>query len=83
MEALPKIGLSAEVPNGSLYIWAKIDRLDLQDYTDRARNEAYVSTAPGDAYGPGGKGYVRISLAVKIEQLKEALVRLEKWYATI
>jgi len=83
VEALPKIGLSAETPHGSLYAWGKIEKPSLQDnYTERARTEAHVSMAPGIAYGPGGAGYVRISLAVKTERLKEALDRLEKWYAT-
>jgi LL-diaminopimelate aminotransferase len=83
VEALPKIGLSAETPHGSLYAWGKIEKPSLQDnYTERARTEAHVSMAPGIAYGPGGEGYVRISLAVKTERLKEALNRLEKWYAT-
>jgi LL-diaminopimelate aminotransferase len=83
VEALPKIGLSAETPHGSLYAWGKIEKPSLQDnYTERARTEAHVSMAPGIAYGPGGEGYVRISLAVKTERLKEALDRLEKWYAT-
>ena len=46
----------------------------------RALNEAYVSVTPGEAFGPGGQDYVRISLGVPDDRLKAALQRLQLWY---
>lgn len=80
LNALPHLGLSASPARGSLYVWAKSKNLAAEEYTERARTEAHVSLAPGEAYGPGGQDYVRISIAVPDERLEQALERLEKWY---
>ena len=80
MEALPHIGLEAETPKATLYVWAKVLDMDALEYVDKARTEAHVSVAPGAAYGPGGDGYVRLSLSVPDARLDEAIERLIKWY---
>jgi LL-diaminopimelate aminotransferase len=80
LEALPFIGLEAKKTSGSLYIWAKSHVGDGNSYVERALNEAHVAFAPGSAYGPGGKPYVRISLGVPDDRLDLALNRLQDWY---
>jgi len=82
-EALPKMGLSAKLPKASLYLWAKIPSQFMGDdvtYVNRVLKESHVSLAPGSAYGPGGKGYVRLSMTTPSTQLHEAISRLTKWY---
>jgi LL-diaminopimelate aminotransferase len=84
LATLSKIGLSAKPTPGSIYVWARVDadsKVESCTYTDQALNEAHVSIAPGEAYGPGGKGFVRISLGITDERLDEALNRLETWYS--
>jgi LL-diaminopimelate aminotransferase len=81
MAALPEIGLEAEKPCASLYVWAKVLHGDALGYIDRALDEAHVSLAPGSAYGPGGDGYIRLSLGTPDARLDEALARLKTWYA--
>lgn len=81
MAALPHIGLSAATPLGSLYIWAKPDKISAETYVEEALSEALVSFAPGGAYGPGGNDYVRLSLGVSDERLDQALERLKAWYS--
>jgi LL-diaminopimelate aminotransferase len=83
MAALPEIGLSAEQPLATLYSWAKVEAMDAIEYVNRCRTEAHVSIAPGASYGPGGDGYVRISLSVADERIDEALTRMKKWYQSI
>ena len=80
MAILPHIGLSAEVPMGSLYIWAKVLDGDATAYVESALNNAHVSLAPGAAYGPGGNDYVRFSVGVADDELSEALDALQSWY---
>lgn len=84
MDVLPRIGLSAMMPSGALYIWARVtdEALDGATYAERALLEAHVSMAPGLMYGPGGAGYVRMSVCVPDARLDEALARLETWYAS-
>jgi LL-diaminopimelate aminotransferase len=79
---LPKIGLHAEVPKGSLYLWAKVQDGDGGSYAEQALLATGVVFAPGAIYGPAGRDYVRISIAVEDPRLDEALRRLETWYAT-
>ncbi|MDX2077427.1 MAG: aminotransferase class I/II-fold pyridoxal phosphate-dependent enzyme [bacterium] len=80
MSVLPHVGLSAEVPMGSLYVWAKVLDGDATAYVESALNNAHVSLAPGAAYGPGGNDYVRFSVGVEDSELSEALDALQSWY---
>lgn len=80
LSVLPQIGLQAEKPKGSLYIWARVEDGDALQYAEAALNAAHVAFAPGGIYGPGGSGFVRISLAVPDDRLDSALLRLKNWY---
>jgi LL-diaminopimelate aminotransferase len=80
METLPKIGLTAQSPGGTLYVWAAVKQGDSRDYIERALTEAHVALAPGGAYGQGGENYIRLSVSVPDDRLEEALARLESWY---
>lgn len=80
LAALPEIGLSADSPLATLYIWAKVHDMDATEYATRCRAEAHVSIAPGAAYGPNGDGYVRMSLGIADDRLDEALNRMKTWY---
>jgi len=81
LAALPEIGLSADKPLGSLYLWAKPDKLDAAAYVEEALEYAHVSLAPGGAYGPGGDNYLRISVGMSDDRIDEALARMKKWYS--
>lgn len=83
LEALPAIGLSARKSKGSLYVWAKVEDRDVDTYIEQALTHAHISLAPGKAYGPGGDGYIRISVGTPDNVLEESLQRLESWYAKV
>ena len=84
LAALPNLNLSAQKPNGSLYVWAKVENgMSAREYVKKALEHAKVSLAPGEAYGPGGHGYVRISVGVPDAQLNEALDRLQTWQMSL
>jgi len=79
--ALPEIGLEAQVPHGSLYVWARItDGLTDREYTESALSEASVSLTPGSTYGNDGALYIRFSLGIAEARLDEALQRLREWH---
>lgn len=80
MDELSAIGLSAQKSAGSLYVWAKPLDMSAIDYVEQALIKAQVSTAPGEAYGPGGKDYIRMSVAIPDERIQDALERLSRWY---
>jgi LL-diaminopimelate aminotransferase len=80
LEVLPEIGLKAQKPKGSLYIWAQVKDGNGDQYVNEALDQAHVAFAPGSAYGPGGEGYIRISLGISDDRLGIALQRLKDWY---
>jgi len=78
MDTLGSIGLSARQPKGTIYVWAKIpDGHTSAEYAGLVLDKAGVIVAPGNAYGPDGEGYIRISLATPDDRLVEALERIK------
>jgi LL-diaminopimelate aminotransferase len=79
LATLARLGLSAEKPQAALYVWFRAPAgVTSQDFHTRLLEEAHLSVTPGHIYGHNGAGWMRISLAVKTERLKEALGRLER-----
>jgi LL-diaminopimelate aminotransferase len=78
MDALGSIGLSARTPKGTIYVWARIpEGYSSAEYAGLVLDKAGVIVAPGNAYGPDGEGYIRISLATPDHRLVEALERIK------
>ncbi|MCB9451783.1 MAG: aminotransferase class I/II-fold pyridoxal phosphate-dependent enzyme [Anaerolineaceae bacterium] len=82
MQTLPQIGLEAENPKGTLYIWARVKHGSAEEYIEQVLTQARVALAPGGAYGHGGEHYIRLSVSVPDDRLDEALTRLETWYTS-
>jgi LL-diaminopimelate aminotransferase len=79
LEALHEVGMEADRPVASLYIWAKIHAgYRSADFAARLLEEAAISVTPGTAFGPGGEGYVRISLGMSTDRIREAMQRLRR-----
>ena len=80
VEVLNKIGLEAQTPMASLYVWAKVP----SGYTSASfaadlLEQVGVVVTPGLGYGPSGEGYVRLSLTVADASLVKGLSRLAGW----
>lgn len=79
IETLNKIGLKANPPKASLYVWARIpEGYTSADYATKLIDEAGVVVTPGTGYGDAGEGYIRFSLTIPDDRLEEGLARLEK-----
>jgi aspartate/methionine/tyrosine aminotransferase len=50
------------------------------DFALRVRDEGRVTTVPGDAFGPGGAGWLRVSLGGPLAELEDGLARLAPWW---
>jgi LL-diaminopimelate aminotransferase len=82
LAALPDLGLTAERPRATLYVWARItDGRTDREYAASALAETCVSITPGSTYGAAGDHYLRFSLGVSDARFTEALDRLREWYA--
>ncbi len=76
-EGLRTIGLDVRAPRATPYFWVRVP----EDHTSASFAElvlerAAVVVSPGDAYGPSGEGYVRLSLTVPDSRLEEAVDRI-------
>ncbi|GAB4286540.1 MAG: LL-diaminopimelate aminotransferase [Coriobacteriia bacterium] len=78
IEALDSIGLSADPPRGTIYVWARVpEGYTSAEFASKVLEEANVIVAAGTAYGPDGEGYIRISLATPDHRLTEAIERIK------
>ena len=75
--ALAGIGLPADPPQATPYIWVRVPEGHTSEtFTELVLEEAGVVVSPGPSFGPSGEGYVRISLTVPDERLEEAAARI-------
>jgi len=80
LETLKQIGIEANTPVASLYIWAKVpEGYDSGGFATRLLEQAGISITPGSAFGPHGEGYMRISLGMSTQRIHEAMERLEQF----
>lgn len=79
--AIPEIGLRADKPKASLYVWAALPEgvESAMDFCGRMLEEVHVSMTPGVAFGEAGEGYVRISLGSPTARVAEAMNRIAAW----
>jgi LL-diaminopimelate aminotransferase len=77
-------GLGWEVlsPKATFYVWAKVPAGQTSASTvGKMLDEAGIVSTPGNGFGPSGEGYIRFSLTVSAERIKEAISRIKniKW----
>ena len=77
---LKEIGLDANAPKATLYIWTKIPNgYTSASFTEKLLEEVNVVVTPGSGYGTAGEGYIRLSLTIPDEQIDEGLKRLSQF----
>lgn len=80
VQALRDLGFGVATPNGAFYVFAKLPEGlgddDIKFATDLA-NQAKVALIPGTFFGAGGKGFLRISYATSMANLKTAVERMK------
>jgi LL-diaminopimelate aminotransferase len=76
LTALREMGIQADKPVASLYIWARTPvGLTSGQYAARLLDKAGISVTPGTVFGDQGEGYVRISLGMDTGRIREAMRR--------
>lgn len=82
---LVEMGLEVEKPNGAFYIFPNISKFGLSsdEFCKRLLKEGNVACVPGDAFGKGGEGYLRISYCYSMKELEIAMDALESFIKTI
>jgi len=79
MKGLENTGWKVKRPEATFYIWARVHAgYSSVESVEKLLEEGSILSTPGNALGPSGEGYVRFSLTVDEEKIKEAVDRLEK-----
>lgn len=79
LHAFKEIGLECFEPFGAFYVFPSIKEFNMtsEEFATRFLKEEKVAVVPGTAFGACGEGYLRISYAYSIENLKIAIERLK------
>ncbi len=78
-------GLHCECPKGAFYIFINCKSLNMKsaDLSAYLLEEAKIALVPGDVFGPGGEGYLRMSFANSYENVVEGCAQLKKAVALL
>jgi aminotransferase len=81
VKELNRLGLSTLLPQGAFYCFASLKNFKLNslEFAKELLMEEKVAVVPGLAFGKNYKNYIRISYANSLENLKEAIVRIERF----
>ncbi|MCX4267928.1 MAG: aminotransferase class I/II-fold pyridoxal phosphate-dependent enzyme [Lachnospiraceae bacterium] len=78
VHTLREMGLECFEPFGAFYIFPSIKKFGMssEQFASRLLEEEKVAVVPGTAFGACGEGFLRISYAYSLEDLKKALERI-------
>lgn len=76
-----KLGLTTHMPQGAFYIFPCIRSTGMssEEFCEALLEDQKVACVPGTAFGDAGEGFIRVSYAYSIEEIKVALGRIEQF----
>ncbi len=85
MHAFKEMGLPCFEPYGAFYAFPCIKEFGMtsEEFATRFLEEEKVAVVPGTAFGDSGEGFLRISYAYSMDNLKEAIGRLARFVARL
>ncbi len=81
LHAFKQMGLPCFEPFGAFYVFPCIKEFGMtsEEFATDLLEKEHVAVVPGDAFGASGEGFIRISYAYSIEDLKVALQRIDHY----
>ncbi|MBU5477841.1 aminotransferase class I/II-fold pyridoxal phosphate-dependent enzyme [Eubacterium sp. MSJ-13] len=85
LNAFDEMGIECFEPFGAFYMFPSIKKFGMSsdEFATRLLKEEKIAVVPGTAFGDCGEGFLRISYAYSIADLKAALERIEKFIEKI
>lgn len=73
------MGLETFKPQGAFYVFPciKTTGLTSDEFCEQLLNDQKVACVPGTAFGPAGEGFIRVSYAYSLEELKIATEKIK------
>ena len=80
-----EMGLDCFEPFGAFYVFPSIKKFGLssEEFANRLLREQKLAVVPGTAFGDCGEGFLRISYAYSIDNLKEGIRRIEEFLKNV
>jgi LL-diaminopimelate aminotransferase len=79
VDGLRAVGLECEKPKATFYVWVTCPKgHSSAEFTAKLLDEAGVVTTPGNGFGDAGEGYVRFTVCVDKERLREVAERIRR-----
>ncbi len=81
VRAFREIGLDCHQPQGAFYAFPSIRSTGLSstEFAEQLILEEKVAVVPGNVFGESGEGYIRCTYAISLEQLEQALERIDRF----
>lgn len=85
MHAFKEMGLECFEPYGAFYVFPSIKEFGMSsdEFATRFLEAERVAVVPGNAFGESGEGFLRISYAYSLENLKLAMDRMKRFVETL
>ena len=85
VKELNRLGLSTVKPQGAFYCFSSVKKYKISalDFAKKLLLQEKVAVVPGTAFGGEFNSYVRISYANSLENLREAVVRIERFLSKL
>lgn len=81
VKAFNNMGLHTFTPQGAFYVFPSIKSTGMtsEQFCEELLKDQLIACVPGTAFGKAGEGFIRVSYAYSIEQIKEATARIKKF----
>ncbi|WP_338471947.1 aminotransferase [Niallia sp. XMNu-256] len=85
VQSFNEMGLSCHVPGGAFYAFPSIESTGLtsQEFAQQLLEQENVAVVPGDVFGKSGEGHIRCSYATSIEEIQEAMKRINRFLESL
>lgn len=85
LNSFKEMGLECFEPFGAFYVFPSVKKFGMtsEEFATRFLQEERVALVPGNAFGESGEGFVRISYAYSLDNLKLAMERLKRFVEKI
>jgi aminotransferase len=85
LAGLREIGLECFEPRGAFYMFPSIKNTGMssEDFCEQFLRSEKIAVIPGNVFGPGGEGFVRICYAASMEDICTALERLKRFCGSV
>ena len=85
LNSFKEMGIDCFEPFGAFYVFPSIAKFGMtsEEFASRLLREQKLAVVPGTAFGECGEGFVRISYAYSIENLKQGMDRIRKFIESL